>query len=101
MFKFLKFFRFFRSREHPSEVQRLREIANGEPTVVKRDTAIYLNNNKNKPFSMNGIVARLELPLATSPEIERQREIYKCEQSEFSISDNALREVSKVSVKKE
>ena len=65
------------SPEDQKEIQRLEKVANGKPTVVERDTTIYPNNNKDKPFSMEGFVERLAKPIATSPEIEKQRKLIR------------------------
>lgn len=69
MYKFYEYF-----DEEQKEIDRLVEIAEGHETVVQRDTTIYENNNKDKPFSMEGFMERQGEPVATSPEIEKQKE---------------------------
>ena len=88
------------SPEMQIEVNRLLDAANGPPTIVKRDTTIYPNNNKDKPFSMEGIEDRLSEPIVTSPEIERQRKICdegsKKKQNESGISDYNYKRIQEI-----
>lgn len=95
MFKFYEY-----SKEGQKEIDRLVAEANGKPTVLKRDTTIYPNNNKDKPFSTDGIAERLEKPMATSPEIEKQKEMCQnFKKGGYGISDDDYKNVSKISNK--
>jgi len=77
------------SDEEQKEIDRLVEIAEGHETVVQRDKTVYENNNKDKPFSMEGFMERQGEPIATSPEIEKQRENVKnYESAKIKVVDN-------------
>lgn len=83
MYKFYEY-----SDEEQKEIDRLIEISLCHETVVKRDKTVYDNNNKDKPFSMVVSSERLGEPIATSPEIERQRErVKECESATIKVYD--------------
>lgn len=94
MYKFYEY-----SDEAQEEVDRLIEIAEGKETVVVRDTTIYANNNKDKPFSMDGFTERLGKPVASSPEIEKQKEQIKEPVEECGIDDNTYKMIDEVNKK--